>query len=341
MARPIQTLLLCRAVFWASIFSLLLAALVMPPCKVQASVDIYDFTATPQGDSIELKWKTGIETNTRAFHVHRGLSPNELSFTGDVIPASGDIAGGAYGHIDRSVEPGKRYYYLIEEWTTNNTGGNRSVIRSAGIGDLPPELTATPTATATTVQSGGAATHTPTATNAPGGTTGEQPTATRQFTLTPPPNATAAVGSTFTPPPSTLVTATPNGAVVLSTPTGGPQPPTVAPVALPATMVPTPLPPEELTALPASPSPAVVAMSTVQTAEEVTPTATQPPQVFAAATAQPLLGTPGQAPAAPTSAPAGETTRDTGSTFLLGGGAILLAAAIGGGVLLYLRSRQS
>jgi hypothetical protein len=337
MARPIQTLLLRRAAFWAAILSLLLAALVMPPFSVQASVDIYDFTATPQGDSIELKWKTGIETNTRAFHVHRGLSPNELSFTGDVIPASGDVAGGAYSHIDRSVEAGKRYYYLIEEWTTNNMGGSRSVIRSAGIGDLPPELTATPTATATTAQSGGA---TPTATTAPGVTSGDQPTATRQFTLTPS-VATAAVGSTFTPPPSTAMTATPNGVVVLSTPTGGPQPPTVAPAALPATMVPTPLPPAEPTALPASPSPESVATSAVQSVDEATPTATQPPQVFAAATAQPLLGTPGRAAADSTPAPAGETTRDTGSAFLLGGGAILLAAAIGGGVLLYLRSRQS
>ena len=82
-------------------------------------------------------------------------------------------------------------------------------------------------------------------------------------------------------------------------------------------------------------------MSTVQPAEEATPTATSRPQVFAAATAQPVLGTPGRAGADPTPVPAGQAARNTGSTFLLGGGAILLAAAIGGGVLLYLRSRKS
>jgi hypothetical protein len=82
-------------------------------------------------------------------------------------------------------------------------------------------------------------------------------------------------------------------------------------------------------------------MSTIQPALDLTPTATPPPQVFAAATAQPLLGTPGRAAAEPTPVPAGEASRDTGSMLLLGGGAILLAAALGGGVLLLLRSRRS
>ncbi len=131
------------------------------------------------------------------------------------------------------------------------------------------------------------------------------------------------------------MTATPIGAVVVSTPTGGPQPPTVAPLTVAATAVPTPLPPVEPTALPASPSPESVAASAVQSADEATPTATPPPQVFAAATAQPLLGTPGRTGADPTPVPADQATRNTGSIFLLGGGAILLAAAIGGGLLLY------
>jgi len=82
-------------------------------------------------------------------------------------------------------------------------------------------------------------------------------------------------------------------------------------------------------------------MSTLQPALELTPTATKPPQVFAAATAQPVLGTPGRAAADPTPVPAGEASRDTGSLLLLGGGVILLAAALGGGVLLLLRSRGS
>ena len=82
-------------------------------------------------------------------------------------------------------------------------------------------------------------------------------------------------------------------------------------------------------------------MSTVQPAVDLTPTATPPPQVFAAATAQPLLGTPGRAAAAPTPVPAGETSRDTGSILLLGGGVILLAAASAAASCCYLRSRRS
>jgi hypothetical protein len=82
-----------------------------------------------------------------------------------------------------------------------------------------------------------------------------------------------------------------------------------------------------------------VTTSEVQPLLEFTPAATRPPQVFAAATARPLLGTPGRA-AEPTPTPDDEGARSTGTILLLGGGAILLAATLGGGVLLLLRSRQ-
>ena len=304
-----------------------------------AEVGLLYFTATPQGNnSILVTWETASEVGTVAFNLYRSQDAgSQGQQIGDTFPVQGGAVSGAqYLYNDTNITSGVRYYYTLEEVT--NTGGLVKVATTdAGI-DMPT-LTPTSTATATATRTA-TATHTPPAPNAPGSTSGDQPTATRQFTLTPRPLATAAAGSTQTPPPPAPATATPIGVAVVSRPTGGPQPPIVAPTALPATMVPTPLPPEPST-LPASPSPAVVAMSTVQPVEDVTPTITPSPQVFAAATAQPVLGTPGRTRADPTPVPADPAARTTGSIFLLGGGAILLAAVIGGGVLLYLRSRKS
>jgi hypothetical protein len=290
-----------------------------------AAVDLLYFKATAGGDKIQVEWKTATEQDIVGFNLYRSQdSGSKGQQIGDTFSNRGsEVSGADYSHPDTDVLKGVRYYYSLEEISAS---GGLTIVATAA-----STLTPAPTPTAT---------RTPTATNVPGGTSGVQPTATRQFTLTPRP-ATAAPGSTPTPPSGTSVTATPIGAVVLSTPTGGPQPPTVAPLTAAATTVPTPLSPVEPTVLAMSPSPEIVATSTVQSVDEVTPTATPPPEVFAAATAQPLLGTPGRAAAEPTPVPAGEAPRNTGSIFLLGGGAILLAAALGGGILLYLRSRKS
>jgi hypothetical protein len=305
----------------------------------RAAVSLLYFIATPGSDAILVVWETATEQDVVGFNLYRSQdSGSKGEQIGDTFPNQGDgISGAKYGYTDNNVQKGVRYYYSLEEIAAS---GGLTVVASANAGIDMPTLTPTSTATATTTRTP-TATYTPPATNAPGSTSGDQPTATRQFTLTPRPPATAAAGSTFTPPPPAPATATPIGVAVVSTPTGGPQPPTAAPLIAAATTVPTPLSPVEPTVLAASPSPGSVATSTVQPADEATATATQPPQVFAAATARPVLGTPGRAGAEPKSVPAGEAARNTGSIFLLGGGAILLAALIGGGVLLYLRSRKS
>jgi hypothetical protein len=310
--------------------------------NARAAVSLLYFTATPGSDTILVVWETATEQDIIGFKLYRSQdSGSKGQQIGDIFPSQGDgISGARYDYSDTNLLKGVRYYYSLEEITAS---GGLTVIATANAGIDLPTLTPTPTATATATFTA-TATRTPTATrassatNVPGGTSGDQPTATRQFTNTPPP-ATAAPGSTPTSILSTSATATPIGAGVVSTPTGGP--PTVAPINAAATTVPTPLPPAEPTALAESPSPEIVPTSVVQPVDEATPTATQPPQVFAAATAPSLQGAPERTAAAPTSVPADGTTRNTGSMLVLGGGAILLAAAIGGGVLLYLRSRRS
>jgi hypothetical protein len=307
--------------------------------RATAAVGLLYFKATAGSDTILVEWETATEQNTSAFNLYRSEdSGSRGQQIGGMFPARGDgITGAKYSYPDTGVTKGVRYYYSLEE--IPSSGGGPTIVATANTGIDLPTLTPTATATATvtstaTATSSATATRARTATNVPEGTSDGQATATRQFTLTPPPIATTAAGSTPTPALLAPGTPTPIGVGVVSTPTGGP--PTVAPLNAVATTVPTPLPPPTPTVLAASPSPEITGMSEVQPADQVTPTATPPPQVFAAATARPVLGTPAQT----TPAPAGETPRNTGSIFLLGGGAILLAAVIGGGALLYLRSRH-
>jgi hypothetical protein len=302
---------------------------VLAPDATAAVVLLY-FRATPGSDKILVEWETATELETSGFNLYRSQdSGSKGKPVGDTFPARGDgITGAKYSYPDADIIQDVRYYYTLEEIPLGE-GGPR-IIGTANAGIDMPALTATSTATAT-------ATRTPTATTAPGTQSGGQPTATRRFTNTPPAGTQIpAPGLATTPQPAAAAPRTPIAGAIVSTPTG--QPPTVAPVNAAAT----PLPPAEPTAfVAASPSPETVATSATQPVAEATPTAIQPPQVFAAATALPLSGTSERAASAPTPIPDDQADRSTGTVFVLGGGAILLAAAIGGGAILYLRSRQS
>ncbi len=314
---------------------------------VAAAVHLLYFTATQQGESaIRLAWETGSEEGTVAFNLYRAADPGiKGEQIGDTFIQQGDpVAGAEYHFDDTQVTPGVRYYYTLDEITdTGDQVKLATAVAGIGVATLTPTATATvlpatATATATTVQSGGAATRTPTATAVSGNTSSDQPTATRQFTNTPAP-ATAAPEATPTPVPFVSATPVPIGSGVVSTPTAGPRPPDVPVSAAESTAVATPFPPTEPTASLeslASPSPEIFATSAVQPVLDLTPTATRPPQVFAAATSQARPGTP----ARPTPAPVDKATRNTNSILLLGGGAIVLAAALAGGVLLVMRSRR-
>ena len=335
----------CRktALSVALAFLLIYGLLVAFAPGARAAVSLLYFKATARSDRILVEWETATEQDTLGFNLYRSLdSGSQGDKVGDTFPVRGDgFTGAQYSYPDTDIVTGKRYYYSLEEIASG--GGGLRIISTANAGIDVPTLTPTPTATATGTSTP-TATHTPSAANPPGGTSGDQPTATRQFTLTPRPIATEAAGSTPTPLPPAPATETPIGTGVVSTPTGGPQPPSgaaAAPTVVPEINTPPP-PTATMPPAPPTPSPApVVDVSTAVAVDQSAPTATPPPQVFAAATAQPVRGTPRRAAADPTPVPAGETTRNTGSIFLLGGGAILLAAAIGGGVLLYLRSRKS
>ena len=317
-----------------------------------ASVGLVYFKATPSGNSILLEWETATEQDTVAFNLYRSQdSSTKGQKIGDTFPAQGSGVGGAvYSYPDTDIVSGVRYYYSLEEIASG--GGSLTIIATVNAGIDVPTLTptatatiapATASATATTVQLGATLTRTPTRTTTVEVQSASQPTATRRFTNTPRPTGTVTAQPLTTPRPAAQATAPPIGSGVVSTPTGGPQrPSTTAPVGVAGQATATALPPAGPTVPSPSPSPAIVSTSAVQPALalDLTPAATLPPQVFAAATSQPLLGTSGRGATPTASASNGETARNTGTILFLGGGAIALAVALGGGILLLLRSRQ-
>ncbi len=77
--------------------------------------------------TVIVAWSTATEFETAGYAVYRGESPDgpfeKISDT--LIPAAGDpISGGDYEFIDRGVEPGVTYYYMLEEVELSG-GANR------------------------------------------------------------------------------------------------------------------------------------------------------------------------------------------------------------------------
>lgn len=110
-------------------------------CDDPNLVDLDNFTAIIQKDSILLSWKTDSETNSKGFHIWRG-TPDLDKYCGcstnidnykqiiittlddegnpALIPAKGDKTSGAeYAYLDENVKPGIPYCYALEELDSN------------------------------------------------------------------------------------------------------------------------------------------------------------------------------------------------------------------------------
>lgn len=68
--------------------------------------------------TVIVRWSTATEFETAGYAVYRGESPEGPfeKISDALIPAAGDpISGGDYEFVDREVEPGVTYYYMLEE----------------------------------------------------------------------------------------------------------------------------------------------------------------------------------------------------------------------------------
>lgn len=287
--------------------------------QVSASVSLVRLEVVPNAaeGTLTVQWETATELDTLLFRLYRSLDDTDWGAPILEEPARGSgITGATYQYTDDDVTPSVRYWYLLEEVTTN--GSTALVgITSGGINvpTLTPTSTASPTRTTTPIY---------TATPQPGGS---QPaaTATQRFTNTPIPVTPIAAPPTsagFAQP-----TATPLPPITVATPTGNP----LAPTLFAPAVSPTPEPTATETPLLAPPT---ATATVVVIAQQPSPEMTRTPSVFEASG----TGETPLSPAAPTATP--DDGRDTQRLLLIGGGAVALAVLLSVAILFVVRARQ-
>jgi hypothetical protein len=71
-----------------------------------------------------ITWETASEVDTAGFNLYRATSPDGpwQKINEQLIPPSEDpVSGGSYKFVDKSAEPGKTYYYQLEEVALSGT----------------------------------------------------------------------------------------------------------------------------------------------------------------------------------------------------------------------------
>jgi hypothetical protein len=89
--------------------------------------------------SIEVQWETESEFDTAGFNLLRSDSATGQfkRINDSIIPGSADPAvGGSYQFVDSNIEPGKTYYYRLEDIEYDSTVRAHEIIE-ASVADRP------------------------------------------------------------------------------------------------------------------------------------------------------------------------------------------------------------
>jgi len=81
-------------------------------------VELSAFTATRMPDGVSIRWRTESETNNLGFNIYRSETPNGKfeKINAVLIKGAGtDATPRDYQFVDEKIEPGKVYYYYIED----------------------------------------------------------------------------------------------------------------------------------------------------------------------------------------------------------------------------------
>ena len=93
-----------------------------------AGIFISGFSADP---NIEIRWETESEFDTAGFNIYRSDDPqgNFEQINPQLIPSQADPASGAsYVFNDTAVEPGRTYYFMLEDVEYSNTRERHDII---------------------------------------------------------------------------------------------------------------------------------------------------------------------------------------------------------------------
>jgi hypothetical protein len=96
----------------------------------------------PVRASVVIEWTTANEVNTAGFNLYRGETPDGpfTQINASLIPASSDpLTGGDYRFEDTSVQPGRTYYYQLEDVEYSGATTRHGPVQSTAPG-LDPAL---------------------------------------------------------------------------------------------------------------------------------------------------------------------------------------------------------
>jgi hypothetical protein len=107
-----------------------------PLCYAQTPVTLESFTGTAVGESIELAWTTGTESQTAGFNVWRaGSDGNYAKVNGTLIASQGGpVSGADYAYTDDDVAVRTTYSYKLEIVDLNGSSSYSDpiTVKSAG-----------------------------------------------------------------------------------------------------------------------------------------------------------------------------------------------------------------
>ena len=198
-----------RALAFAGlVIVLLLLGLAGRAGRALAAIDLLYFRGQAEASRIKLEWQTASELDNAGFIILRNTSggldvsqytaipvfDSQFSTTLTFIPARGDdLTGATYVVYDENVTAGTRYFYLLQDYDTNNQynlhGPIEIVAGQAPTAIVTPTRTGTPL-TLPTITRTATPTLTRTATELPRSTVFASPTRTPAISLTPSPTGT-------------------------------------------------------------------------------------------------------------------------------------------------------
>ena len=123
--------------------------IILIPFLTHAAVTLKYFRVGETNDNaVKLEWETATEIDTALFILSRAESKDGEFIQIQTIPAEGDsVTGMHYQYIDENVEPGKVYWYKLEEQDmSGNVNQVSELVSSNGSTDEQSMASSTPEA---------------------------------------------------------------------------------------------------------------------------------------------------------------------------------------------------
>jgi uncharacterized repeat protein (TIGR01451 family) len=101
---------------------------------IPTAITLMSFTATPEGDTIAVRWVTSAEFNTWGFYLYRsadGIRGHAIQITPELIPGRGRGQGASYAWDDATAEVGVIYSYWLQEVELNGNTNEYGPVRVA------------------------------------------------------------------------------------------------------------------------------------------------------------------------------------------------------------------